>query len=101
MLGDLIRVDPKMFLEEIKVKFAWLNSGYILCNGAILNGESTASNEAKRKELELRIIALETVKAVNLVGFRDKCIAIIRKHINEYFRHSWDDFLILPQFDTH
>ena len=96
MLGDLIRVDPKMFLEEIEVKFASLNSGYILCNGDILDGESTASNDAKRKELELRITALETVKDVNLAGFRDECIAIIRKHINEYFRHSGDDILILP-----
>lgn len=97
MLGDLIRVDPKMFLEEIgggpaKDEVYW---GYIVCNGLILDGESTASNEAKRKELELRIKALETVKDVNLAGFRDECIAIIKKHINDYFRHSGDDFLIL------
>jgi len=98
MLGDLIRVDPKMFLEEIgggPAKYLVYDSGYILCNGYILSGESTASKEAQRKELELRIKALETVKDVNLAGFRDECIEIIRKHINEYFRHFGDDFPIL------
>jgi hypothetical protein len=89
MLGDLIRVDPKMFLEENGGKSAELSGlyeGYILCNGNILSGESTASSEDKRKELELRIKALEAVKDMNLAGFRDQCITIIKKHINEYFR---------------
>jgi hypothetical protein len=90
MLGDLIRVAPKMFLEETRRRFAELKErgfqdiGYILCNGAILDGESTASDEAKRNELELRIIALETVKDANLAGLRDECIAIIRKRISWY-----------------
>jgi hypothetical protein len=102
ILGDLIRMDPKMFLEEIKefpwpedypIDFMeWLSRGYVLCNGRIFNGESVSD---ERRELELRIKALETVKDVNLAGFRDECIEIIRKHINEYFRHSGDDFLIL------
>ncbi|MBE3124184.1 MAG: hypothetical protein IMZ57_00805 [Acidobacteria bacterium] len=93
MLGDLIRVHPEMFLEEIR-EFPWpkdygdfkdwLNQGHILCNGGILDGESEAGDEARRKELDLRIKALETVKALDLVAFRDECIAIIRKQISRW-----------------
>jgi hypothetical protein len=87
ILGDLIRVDPKMFLEGIK-EFpsrdksgdlkVLLSYGYILCNGSIFSGESKASNEAKRSELELRIKALERVKDANLAVFRDECVSIIK-----------------------
>jgi hypothetical protein len=104
MLGDLIRVDPKMFLEEIR-KYPWPD-GYgdfkdwlaqcnVLCNGRVLSGDSEASDEDRREELELRIKALETVKDANLMGFRDECIAILRKHISEYYRQLEDDFLII------
>ena len=95
MLGDLIRVDPKMFLEEIR-EFPWRNNykdfkewllrrGNQLCNGRILDVESKASDKTKRKELELRIIALDTVKDANLADLRDECIAIIRKYIARVF----------------
>jgi hypothetical protein len=90
MLGDLIRVDPKMFLEETGGRLAELrkrgswNDGYILCNGTILDGESTASNETKLKELKLRIVALKTVKDESLAGLRDECIKIIERRISTF-----------------
>jgi hypothetical protein len=87
MLGDLIRVNPKMFLEEFR-EFPWpedygdfkewLGEGNLLCNGRILDGEYEASDEAQRKEMELRIKALKTVKDANLAAFRDECISMIK-----------------------
>jgi len=93
IFGDLIRVNPRMFLEEIE-EFPWpeeygdfnewLGQGHLLCNGRVLD-DSEASNEIRRKELESRIKALRTVTDPNLARARDNYISIIRDHIAKYY----------------
>jgi hypothetical protein len=87
MLGDLIQVDPKMFIEEIR-EFPWpkdygdfdewLGQGNILCAAGI-----EASEEVRRKKLESRITALETVADSRLAKVRDRYISIIRRHLRD------------------
>jgi hypothetical protein len=91
MLGQLIRVDPRLFLAEISdfpwpddyEKFKdWLRQGYIVCDGVSLtpNGEK-ADDGAIRKELEMRIKALNTVTEKELVELRDICITAIQEEL--------------------
>ncbi len=91
MLGQLIRVDPKLFLEEISDfpwpddygKFkVWLRQGYLVCDGVSLSpyGEK-ADDSAIREELELRIRALNTVTEKELVELRDICVTAIKEEL--------------------
>lgn len=87
ILGEFIRVNPKMFLEEIAYlpEFEnWLGRGYILCNGGVLGVDQGGSDEQMRTEMELRIKALESVKEAHLVKLRDECIETLRKNIRNY-----------------
>jgi hypothetical protein len=95
MLGDLIQVDPKMFIEEIR-EFpwpkdygdfdAWLGEGNILCSGGM-----ETSEEVWRKKLESRIAALETVEDSRLAKVRDRYISIIRRHLRDIGEHQDHD----------
>jgi hypothetical protein len=87
MLGDLIQVDPKMFIEEIR-NFPWpkdygdfdewLSQGNILCAAGI-----EVSEEIRRKKLESRIRALETVTDSRFAKVRDHYISIIIRHLRD------------------
>jgi hypothetical protein len=87
VLGDLIQVDPKMFIEEIR-EFPWpkdygdfdewLSQGNILCDAGI-----EVSEEIRRKKLESRIRALETVTDSRLAKVRDHYISIIIRHLRD------------------
>jgi hypothetical protein len=91
MLGDLIQVDPKMFIEEIR-EFpwpkdygdfdAWLSQGNILCAAGI-----EASEEVRLKKLESRIAALEAIADSRLAKVRDRYISIIRRHLRDIGEH--------------
>lgn len=97
-MGDLIQVDPKMFLEEIN-DFPWphdygdftdwLSKGHIVCEGGILNkSQEEIDEKAAHEELGMRIKALETVTEKGLLELRDICINAIKeefaKIINKY-----------------
>lgn len=88
-MGDLIQVDPKMFLEELnfypdKNLKKYIEVGYMVCNGVHLfkltTAETYETTKEAIKELELRIRALETVIDANLLQLRNDCIESIRRH---------------------
>ena len=98
MLGQLIQIAPKMFLEETRDFpwsyhghegfLEWLKEGHIVCNGGVLGGEVEYDEQAVRAELLRRIQALETVKEKDLMEFRDICINIIKQHIPKHMNSA-------------
>ena len=91
MLGQLIRVDPKLFLVEISdfpwpddyEKFKdWLRQGNIVCDRGILSPNREKLDEAAiREELEMRIKALNTVTENGLAELRDICVTAIKEEL--------------------
>jgi len=91
MLGQLIRIDPKLFLAEIGdfpwpddyEKFKdWLRQGNIVCDGGILSlNRENVDETAIREELEMRIKALNTVTENGLAELRDICITAIKEEL--------------------
>jgi hypothetical protein len=96
ILGDLIRVNPRMFLEELRyfpwpkvssMDFKdWLKEGHIVCHGRALDADiNPEMNGARaRAELEMRIKALATVRDRGLRSLRDACIKGLRAYDPEY-----------------
>lgn len=82
MLGTLIRIDPKLFLEELKntkPEVERLNA--LLANvGAVFVDRMTA----RCLENQLRIECLETVREASLVNIRDRCIEILKSTNSRY-----------------
>jgi len=82
ILGTLIRIDPKLFLEELKVAMPQIrcldgllgNKGFVYCD----------RHEAMCLETTLRIEALESVKDTTLEDIRNICIKELNDQYNRY-----------------
>jgi hypothetical protein len=86
-LGDLIRINPRMFLEELlscpnrnHIK----EIGYPVTSGGLYYVGQWP--QVEKYELEMRVKALGTVKDPDLLGIRDICIAIIEDELGRISR---------------
>ena len=84
MLGTLIRIDPELFLEELKnAKPEVERLDALLANeGAVYVDRM----RAQCLENQLRIKSLETVKEASLENIRNRCIEILKTNYNRYCR---------------
>jgi hypothetical protein len=79
MLGKLIQINPRMFLEELSS-----HRNLVGALGGLLGnlGEEFVDNiEAQNSEIKLRIRALKSVKIKMLSSVRDECIAELQTQI--------------------
>jgi hypothetical protein len=86
-LGDFIRINPRMFLEEL---LSCPNREYIKEIGypVTLGGLYYVGQwpQVEKYELEMRVKALGTVKDSDLLEIRDVCIALIEKELKRFSR---------------
>jgi len=81
ILGALIRVDARLFLEEFRNHRTIVRGLAGLLGNC---GEEFVDNEAAvKKELKARIKSLKAVKDKNLVGVRDECITELNSQLKE------------------
>jgi len=85
MLGKLIRIDPKLFLEELS-KSNYIKIGQYRFDGLVGNeGEEFVDKEqAQCLEQRLRIESLSKIKDNNLLPLRDICISNLDDMLNKY-----------------
>jgi hypothetical protein len=85
MLGKLIRIDPKLFLEELR-KSNYIKIGQYRFDGLVGNeGEEFVDKElAQCLEQRLRIESLSKIKDNNLLPLRDICISTLNDSLNKY-----------------
>jgi hypothetical protein len=85
MLGKLIRIDPKLFLEELR-KSNYIKIGQYRFDGLVGNeGEEFVDKEqAQCLEQRLRIESLSKIKDTNLLPLRDICISTLNDSLNKY-----------------
>ena len=79
LIGRAIRVNPRLFLEEIKLSS--LDSDIL---GSILAGNIDADEyrpEVVNKEIQLRIKSLKTVNRPDLLELRDVCIIKLKESL--------------------
>jgi hypothetical protein len=80
MLGRLIRIDPKLFLEELKNhRNLILSLGHLVGN---FGPEYVDRLEAGLYEARMRIVALKKINDPPLLRIRDECIAILIEDIS-------------------
>ena len=78
-LGDLIRINTKLSLEELKNH---RNITFVIRRGPPvypLGDEYVDRFEARKSEIKLRIKALESIKDKDLIEIRDECIENLKK----------------------
>ncbi len=82
VLGTLIRIDPKLFLEELRnAKPQVQRLGPLLANeGAVYVDRM----RAQCLENQLRIESLESVKDPSLDNIRNKCIEVLMETYTRY-----------------
>ena len=75
MLGQLIRVDPRLFLGELK------RSGRTVTGGLVGNfgGEYVDKMKAQQLEITMRIAALQSVRDPELRAIRDRCVKELKR----------------------
>jgi hypothetical protein len=79
ILGRLIRTNPKLFLEELKLHRELVgNLSGILGN---LGEKFVDEEDLSKKEIIKRIQSLEKVKSKSLIGIRDECIIELKSQI--------------------
>jgi len=85
MLGKLIRIDPKIFLEELS-KTNIMKSDQYYFDGLVGNEgqEFVDKEQAQCLEKSLRIEALSTISDKNLLPLRDICIDKLNEIKKEY-----------------
>jgi len=84
-LGDLIRINTKLFLEELKNH---RNITFVIRRGPPVypvGDEYVDRFEARKSETKLRIKALESIKDKDLTEIRDECIENLKKFL-EFLR---------------
>jgi hypothetical protein len=81
ILGQLIRINPKMFLEELKEQYIILDNADLV-HSILRSLEDWYVDKFKAKDLErnLRIKALQSVKDKRLKEIRDRCIENMESH---------------------
>jgi hypothetical protein len=80
-LGDLIRINTKLFLEELKNH---RNIAFVIRRGPPVYpvGDEYVDNfEARKSEIKLRIKAFESIKDKDLIEIRDECIENLKKFL--------------------
>ena len=80
-LGDLIRINTKLFLEELK---SHRNITFVIRRGPPVypSGDEYVDNfEAQKSEIKLRIKALESIKDKDLIEIRDECIKDLKESL--------------------
>lgn len=78
-LGDLIRINTKLFLEELKNH---RNITFVIRRGPPvypLGDEYVDRFEARKSEIKLRIKALESIEDKDLIEIRDECIKKLKE----------------------
>ena len=80
-LGKLIRIDPELFLEELKYSNP---EGKFIEGPVVIVIGCTDYFEAKCFEYRRRIESLNTVKNSSLEKYRDTCIEMLSELITEY-----------------
>jgi len=83
-LGDLIRINPRMFLEELLScpnREYIKEIGYPVTSGGLYYVGQWP--QVEKYELEMRLKALETVKDSGLLGIRDICVALIEDELRK------------------
>lgn len=78
-LGDLIRINTKLFLEELKNH---RNIAFVRRSGPPvypLGDEYVDRFEARKSEIKLRIKTLENIKDTDLIEIRDECIKRLKE----------------------
>lgn len=81
-LGDSIRINPKLFLEELlsSPNREYLEKiGYPVTSGGLYYVGQWP--QVERYELEMRLKALNQVKDPDLLGIRDICITMIKSEL--------------------
>lgn len=84
VLGRLIKINPQMFLQELKTEIKTNRKLIKILSGLVSNlGEQYInSHDASLIELEARIKALQLIKDKNLLAIRDECIAVLKETLN-------------------
>jgi len=80
-LGDLIRINTKLFLEELKNH---RNIAFVIrCGPPVypLGDKYVDRFEARKSEIKLRIKALESIKEEGLIEIRDECIKDLKESL--------------------
>lgn len=85
MLGKLIRIDPKLFLEELR-KSNYIKIGQYRFDGLVGNegDEFVDKEQAQCLEQRLRIESLSKIKENILLPLRDICISTLNDSLNKY-----------------
>lgn len=78
LLGDVVRAQPKMFLE---VLLSYKDSEQFKADGFPVSMTIYRDDAKYRRELETRIKALDTIKDTKYTEIRDACILQLRKEI--------------------
>lgn len=81
LIGRAVRVNPRLFLEEIKISGQDRDM-----LGSILVGDIDADEyrpEVVNKEVQLRIKSLKTVNRPDLLELRDVCIIILKESLKD------------------
>jgi hypothetical protein len=81
MLGSLIRINPRLFLEGLNEFRVFVEIDGLIGN---LGGQYVDRPKAKCYEKQLRINVLSKVNDPKLKGVRDKCVASLRHQIKKY-----------------
>lgn len=79
MLGQLVKINPELFLTELKEHFHLIDRlGSLVCN----YGSEFVDNRTKQKaETDERIIKLKTIEKTELIKTRDKCLTELSKKL--------------------
>ncbi len=78
-LGDLIRINTKLFLEELKNH---RNIAFVIRRGPPVypvGDEYVDCDEARKSEIKLRIKAFESIEDKDLIEIRDECIKRLKE----------------------
>jgi hypothetical protein len=76
-LGRLIKINPRLFLQELKVHRALVERIDALLGNC--GDEYIDRMDAKARELRARVKALKTINDTDLQGIRDECISVLNQ----------------------